>query len=104
MNPLRLILPLLCLFVLSAPCMAGHDKKAYSKIAESEILAVSATSITIGGGNHQHHTYSITPETSVEIDSTPSKVEDLRVGMKAAVSAGTDPSKADHITAHGDGK
>ncbi len=102
MNPLKFLIPVLCLMLASSPAsMAKGLKKAYAKITETQIMSVSATSITIGGGKHTDHTYAITPDTTVEIDGSEAKVDALSVGMKASVSAGTDPAKADHISAHG---
>ncbi len=62
------------------------------------IGAVSATSITIKEAT-QSKTFTITKFTEVTLNAQPSKVENLKPGMRVSITASGDPSVAARIAA-----
>lgn len=80
------------------PAQAAHDKMvtiAGNAALGTSISAVSMNSITVGGT-----TYKIGMSTKVIIKGHPGSTMDLKTGMNASVTTGSDPGTADTITAN----
>ncbi|HEY8671013.1 MAG TPA: hypothetical protein VIL63_09250 [Terriglobales bacterium] len=86
---------------LGEPCLAKTKKKTKpAPHEETKIVAVTATSITVGGGANESRTYAVGLGTEVIIHGSKSTVTQLQVGMPVSVTAGTDSNKAARITTH----
>ncbi len=115
MNPRNLLLLVLILGVQSlcimdalsetkvpkppkAPKLPKPSEKATPVPIHTTIASIGADSITLSEPNGKK-TYKITKDTEFDLKGEKVKLEDLKVGMRASVSVGSDPGVANRISA-----
>lgn len=101
--PAMLAVTLLLPFSVHAGGRAPAKKKVVVPV-HTVISTVSDTSITTStnssdGKNHKTLTYTITPETKVEVKGAKATVKDLQTGMRVSVTVGRTADVAARISA-----
>jgi len=119
---LKVSLPLVCacLVVSSGGGASAAAPKKLLGTFEPTVKAVSANTITVITGRDAGtktsvqdeqgkqvtlkatnlKTYTLEPETTITVDGLPSKLADVKPGMKVSIREGTDPSVAESIVAN----
>ena len=103
MKRIRFLLPALIVLLgllTASPGVAASKKKPPPLIQTPTISSVTASSITVNDGKVTK-TYTITQFTEIFVNGQKATAAELKPGMIANVTMGTDPTKASRINATG---
>jgi hypothetical protein len=95
------VLTILCALVASTTALAASKKKASPPPVQTPtITAATANSVTVTE-NKTAKTLTITQFTEITVNGQKATARELKPGMAATITLGTDPSKAARINATG---
>jgi hypothetical protein len=107
-NKLFVFVSLLLVAVAASPVSAkGKKKKATPAPAYQKPVIVSVTGNAVTVTDQKTRTFTVTQFTEINVNGQRATLADLKPGMTATVTIGTDPTHASQINAEGvpaDGK
>jgi hypothetical protein len=104
MKRIRFLSPVIAVLLgllTASPGVAASKKKPKPPLIQNPTIAsVTASSVTVNDGKVTK-TFTITQFTEIIVNGQKATVAELKTGMIANVTMGTDPTKASRITATG---